>query len=388
MPILQLFEPQSCTFTYMVYDPATRHAAVIDAVDSMLQRDLAVLREHRLTVAYVIESHTHADHITSAAKLVELTGAVAAAPAGCGSHAALQLNHGDVLAFGGLQLRTLHTPGHTAGSVCLRLSLNEGVNEGVNPTEHVFTGDTLLIGGCGRTDFQSGSASALYRSVTEQLFSLAADTVVWPGHDYRGHTQSTIGTERQSNPRFLFSTPTGTVRSTEAQFVDLMATLNLPQPKRIHEAVPANLNLGLTDTMTSERYTVQPAPDYAGDISPELAWQWMQSGQAVMVDIRSEAERAWVGFVPGAASVMYKIWPGMAVNPEFDTQLQAAAARDKKLLLLCRSGQRSVPAAKRAAELGYEAYNILEGFEGDPNDHAHRNTVGGWRFLGLPWRQN
>ncbi|MCX7264691.1 MAG: rhodanese-like domain-containing protein [Burkholderiales bacterium] len=134
--------------------------------------------------------------------------------------------------------------------------------------------------------------------------------------------------------------------------------------------------------------TVQAAADYAGDVSPELAWSWVQSGQALLVDVRSDAERAWVGFVPEAKPLAWKQWPAMEVNPDFDTGLQALALEGKKLLLLCRSGVRSIAAAKRATELGLEAYNILEGFEGDPNAQAHRGLVGGWRKRGLPWRQN
>ncbi|MGE0349480.1 rhodanese-like domain-containing protein [Hydrogenophaga sp.] len=139
---------------------------------------------------------------------------------------------------------------------------------------------------------------------------------------------------------------------------------------------------------------MQPVPTsgahqggYAGDVSPELAWQWVQSGEAVLVDVRTDAEREWVGFVPGAAAAAWKQWPGMAINPAFDQQVREAAA-GKKLVLLCRSGVRSVAAARRATELGLEAYNILEGFEGDPDAEAHRGHKGGWRYRGLPWRQN
>jgi sulfur dioxygenase len=378
--IIQLFEPDSCTFTYVVFDPLSKQAAIIDAVDTMLSRDLAILAQHGLTLKYVIETHTHADHITSAAALVEHTGAIAATPAGCGSHAAVLLNHGDTLAIGAITLHMLHTPGHTAGSMCFFATIKGAT--------HVFTGDTLLIGGCGRTDFQSGSAADLYRSVTQQLFTLPAQTTVWPGHDYRGNSQSTIAEQRVSNPRFVEQLTTGPRLRSPVEFETLMQSLGLPLPKRIHEAVPANLNLGLSDTMHNDRLMVKPAIGYAGDITPELAWQWMQSGEAAMVDIRTDAEHAWVGFVPDVPGVMFKIWPGMAVNPDYDAQLQAVATKDKKLVLLCRSGLRSVPAAKRAKELGFEAYNILEGFEGDPNNAAHRNTVGGWRHLGLPWRQN
>ena len=130
-----------------------------------------------------------------------------------------------------------------------------------------------------------------------------------------------------------------------------------------------------------------PAEGYAGDVSPQLAHQWMMSGEAVLVDVRSDAEREWVGFVPGAVPLAWKQWPGMAINPLFDDSIRAAA-QGRKVVLLCRSGVRSIAAAKRATELGVEAYNILEGFEGDPDAHAHRGHKGGWRFRHLPWQQN
>ena len=131
----------------------------------------------------------------------------------------------------------------------------------------------------------------------------------------------------------------------------------------------------------------RPAEGYAGDISPQLAHAWAQSGEALIVDVRSDAEREWVGFVPGAVALAWKQWPGMAMNPAFDQGVLAQAA-GKKLLMLCRSGVRSIVAAKRATELGATAYNILEGFEGDPDSNGHRMTRGGWQFHGLPWRQN
>ena len=133
---------------------------------------------------------------------------------------------------------------------------------------------------------------------------------------------------------------------------------------------------------------VQPALGYAGDVSPQLAHQWWQAGHAVLVDVRSDAEREWVGFVPGAAAVAWKQWPGMVMNPAFDAGLRAAVPPGGKALLLCRSGVRSIAAARRATELGLEAYNILEGFEGNADADGHRGNVGGWRKLGLPWKQN
>lgn len=131
---------------------------------------------------------------------------------------------------------------------------------------------------------------------------------------------------------------------------------------------------------------VTPQSAYAGDIPAALAWQWVQAGQAVLVDVRTDAERAWVGQVPGAIAVAWKQWPGMAVNPHFDEQLRAAVPAGGKVVLLCRSGVRSVAAAARAAQLGVEAYNILEGFEGDVDANGHRGNTGGWRKQGLPWK--
>lgn len=364
---IQLFDQASSTYTYLLFDQATREALIIDPVDDQLERDLAVLREHGLTLAWSVETHAHADHITSAALLAEHTGARTAAPAGCGiGTAAVQLQDGDTLRFGGETLRALHTPGHTAGSTSYLWRSN------------VFTGDTLLIDGCGRTDFQSGSAADLYRSLTQVLFALPDETVVWPAHDYKGRTQSTIGQERRSNARVA--------GKTLQQFEATMQALNLPRPRRIDEAVPANLASGLRHDADAGAQP-RPAQGYAGDVPLQLAHEWWTSGEAVLVDIRSDAEREWVGFVPGAAGIAWKQWPGMALNEQFDAALRAAVPAGKKALLLCRSGVRSIAAAKRATQLGIEAYNVLEGFEGDPDEQGQRGHRGGWRLRGLPWRQ-
>lgn len=371
MKPLQLFDPASSTYTYVLFDQGSREAVIIDPVDEQIDRDLGILREYGLKLVWTLETHAHADHITSAGKLAELAGARTAAPEGCGiGTAAVQLRHGDTLRFGAESLTALHTPGHTAGSMCFVWR------------DHVFTGDTLLIHGCGRTDFQSGSARDLYRSLTQVLFALPDATTVWPGHDYQGRSHSTIGQEKTGNPRVA--------GKTEDEFVAIMDALNLPRPRRIDEAVPANLTSGLRHDADGV-LLMQPRPAqaaYAGDVSPQLAWHWVQSGEAVLVDVRTDAEREWVGFVPGAVNVAWKQWPGMVMNPLFDSQIQAAAAGGRKLVLLCRSGVRSVAAAKRATELGLQAYNILEGFEGDPDGNAHRGNRGGWRHHGLPWRQN
>ena len=139
--------------------------------------------------------------------------------------------------------------------------------------------------------------------------------------------------------------------------------------------------------MTNTLSSVTPAEGYAGDVTPQQAWQWVQAGQAVLVDVRSDAEREWVGHVPGAAAVAWKQWPGMAMNADFDAQMRAAVPEGGRAVLLCRSGVRSIAAARRATELGITAYNILEGFEGDADAQGQRGKKGGWRFHGLPWKQ-
>jgi hypothetical protein len=247
-----------------------------------------------------VETHAHADHITSAGRLAEHTGARTAVPAGCGiGTAAVQLARWRDAAFGGETLRALHTPGHTAGSMSYLWR------------DHVFTGDTLLINGCGRTDFQSGSAADLYRSITGVLFALPEGTTVWPGHDYNGRSHSTIGAEKANNARVA--------GRSQAEFVALMESLHLPRPRRIDEAVPANLHSGLRhDADGATLQAPRAAEGYAGDVSAHLAWQWVQDGQAVLIDVRSDAEREWVGQVPGAIAVAWKQWPGMVMNADFD----------------------------------------------------------------------
>jgi glyoxylase-like metal-dependent hydrolase (beta-lactamase superfamily II)/rhodanese-related sulfurtransferase len=370
---IQLFDPASSTYTYLLFDTSTREALIIDPVDEQLGRDLSVLREYGLTLRWAVETHTHADHITSAGLLAEHTGARTAAPEACGIRtAAVQLANGSTLAFGSQLIRALHTPGHTAGSMSYTWE-TEG-------RRHVFTGDTLLINGCGRTDFQSGSAEALYRSLTQVLFALPDDTMVWPGHDYQGRSHSTIGAEKTGNARVA--------GKSLAEFKAIMDNLNLPKPRRIDEAVPANLRSGLRhDADGAALMAVHAAEGYAGNVSPQLAWRWVQAGEAVLVDVRSDAEREWVGFVPDAVGLAWKQWPGMVPNPGFEQGLRAAVPAGKKVVLLCRSGVRSMAAARRATELGMQAYNILEGFEGDPDGEGHRGRKGGWRFHGLPWRQ-
>jgi sulfur dioxygenase len=222
----QLFDNATSTYTYLVADEVSHQAALIDPVRETLDRDLALVRELGLQLGYVLETHVHADHVTSAGKLSELTGAVTVASPLGAECAGTRLRHGEVLRLGALEIKALATPGHTKDSLSFLVE------------DNVFTGDALLVRGTGRTDFQSGSASELYDSITQTLFSLPDSTRVWPGHDYRGHTESTIGEERRFNPRI-------SGKSREV-FVALMDQLKLAPPKNIHEAVPANLACGRT----------------------------------------------------------------------------------------------------------------------------------------------
>ncbi len=222
----QLFESTSSTFTYLLADPVSREAVLIDSVQETFDRDLKLIRDLELKLLYALETHIHADHITAAGPIADKTGAkTAMSAASTAKGVDVFLKDKSKIKFGAYELTALATPGHT--HTCMSYYING----------KVFTGDTLLIRGCGRTDFQEGSAETLYRSVHEKLFSLPEDTVVYPAHDYKGFTSSTIGIEKKLNPRL------GGGRSA-AEFVEIMKNLKLDPPKKIDTAVPANLNFG------------------------------------------------------------------------------------------------------------------------------------------------
>lgn len=222
----QLFDSESSTYTYLLIDPATKAAVLIDPVLEKVERDLTLVRELDAQILYVLETHVHADHITGAGEIRKLTGAKTVVGEGAGIDCAdLLLRDGEVLRWGKLQLKALATPGHTNSCTSYLVG------------SRVFTGDTLLIRGTGRTDFQQGSAKELYQSITQKLFSLPEATLVYPAHDYKGQTHSTIREEKKFNPRI------GGGKS-EEEFVQIMSELKLAVPKRMHEAVPANLACG------------------------------------------------------------------------------------------------------------------------------------------------
>ena len=226
----QLFEPVSSTYTYLLGDPQTGQAILIDPVISSMDRDLAELHRLGLTLACTLDTHIHADHITAALELKRKTGSKIAAPAfdrlAC---ADVGIEEGVPFELAGISLRPLHTPGHTDGHFSYLMG------------DRVFTGDALLIEGCGRTDFQNGDADSLYRSVTEKLFTLPDETLVYPAHDYKERFVSSIAQEKQRNPRL------GKGRPLE-EFRAIMANLNLPYPTFIDHAVPGNRQCGTCPT--------------------------------------------------------------------------------------------------------------------------------------------
>lgn len=226
----QLFEPDSSTYTYLIGCPSTGECLLIDPVLETVERDLAVIQELGLTLRYSLETHIHADHITGGRKLRTLAGSKIAAPAldelPCVD---IGVREGSALQIGELTLHPLFTPGHTDSHHAYVID-NQA-------QKMLFSGDALLIEACGRTDFQSGDAATLYKSIHSKLFNLPNETLVYPGHDYEGRFITTIAQEKQRNPRL------GNDKSLE-EFVEIMDSLNLPYPRKIDFALPGNRACG------------------------------------------------------------------------------------------------------------------------------------------------
>ena len=221
MIVQQLFDPASSTYTYVLLDVQTKQAVIIDPVDTQVEKYIQEIQGYVLKL--IIDTHIHADHVTGAYLLKQKTGARYGLNAQFDG-VDIQLSDGMVIPIGTISLRFFATPGHTAESVCIVVDT------------YVFTGDTLLIGKCGRTDFQNGDAGALYDSVTQKLFTLSSNIIVYPGHDYEGRTHSTIGNEQNHNLRLS--------NKSKEEFIRIMNTLNLPKPKMMDIAVPANMRGG------------------------------------------------------------------------------------------------------------------------------------------------
>ena len=289
MSFRQLFDPASSTYTYLLADDATHVAVLIDPVVEQLDTDLKLLREHGLALHYTLETHVHADHITGAQAikqaLVDQPALQTAVSRDCNAQGFdCYLTDGDVILFGHEEIMVIATPGHTPGSVSYLWR------------DRLFTGDCLLIGGCGRTDFQGGSAEAQYHSITTRLFALDDNVLVYPGHDYKGRRVSSIGEEKVLNARVAGrSLP---------EFVATMNSLGLPAPARIHEAVPANLMGG----------TVPPAHHAAPDIpvlnisARQLSQFWLpgkRPASMTLLDVRTPAEFA--GWLAGQRAICEQV---------------------------------------------------------------------------------
>jgi len=223
----QFIESETATYTYLIASKESGEAILIDPVKEMVESYLRILNDLDLKLVYALDTHVHADHVTALGALRDATGAISVMGAETRADCVSQRIHdGEVLRFGDLEIKALHTPGHTDDSYSYLME------------DRVFTGDTLLIRGTGRTDFQNGDASAQYDSIFKKLLTLPDETLVYPGHDYRGWTMSTIGEERRFNPRLQVSS--------REEYIELMGNLRLDHPKYMDVAVPANLACGLS----------------------------------------------------------------------------------------------------------------------------------------------
>jgi glyoxylase-like metal-dependent hydrolase (beta-lactamase superfamily II)/rhodanese-related sulfurtransferase len=345
----QLFDQVSSTYSYLLADERTRDAVLIDPVFERHARDAALIRELGLTLRYTLDTHCHADHVTGAWLMKAALGsAIGLSPAYGATNVDLALVAGDVVRFGDEALEVRATPGHTDG--CLAFVTADH--------QRVFTGDALLVRGAGRTDFQQGDASRLFRSIREQLFSLPEACVVYPGHDYDGRTSSTIGEERAFNPRIG-----GAAR--EEDFVGYMRNLGLPHPKQLAVALPANLRCGQPEDGAA------PAPPawgpvvttYAGlgEIAPE--WVAAHRHEVELLDVRSAAEFVGeLGHLEGATLI-----------PLDELRARTAEVRgDRPVVVVCQTGKRSGMGTVILLKAGFTRV---------------ANLAGGmvrWRDLGLP----
>jgi glyoxylase-like metal-dependent hydrolase (beta-lactamase superfamily II)/rhodanese-related sulfurtransferase len=335
----QLFDQQSSTYTYLLADPGAREAVLIDPVFEQARRDAALVAELGLKLLWTLETHVHADHITGAWLHKQRLGSRIALGAKGGAEGADRLlAHGDRVDFGHRALEARATPGHTDG--CMTFVLDD--------RSMAFTGDAVLIRGCGRTDFQQGSPHALYRSVREQVFSLPEGCLLYPAHDYRGLTVSSVGEERMFNPRLG-----GQIL--EDDFAGYMNNLGLAHPKQMEVAVPANLRCGRVESAAAGGEDADWAPlvyTFAGiwEIQPEWLEEHLQDVQ--IVDVREHSEfNGALGHVPGARLVPLGSIPVRA--GEF--------SKERPVVTVCRSGARSAQASVLLRKAGFDKVANLAG---------------------------
>jgi glyoxylase-like metal-dependent hydrolase (beta-lactamase superfamily II)/rhodanese-related sulfurtransferase len=337
----QLFDPQSSTYTYLLADAASREALLIDPVFEQARRDAALVEELGLKLACTLETHVHADHITGAWMLKDRLGSRIAISRASGAQGADHyLEPHEAVRFGGMQLEARPTPGHTNG--CVTYVLGD--------RSMAFTGDALLIRGCGRTDFQDGDPRTLFRSVREQIFSLPDDCLLYPAHDYRGLTVTSVGEEKLYNPRLAESIG-------EGDFVGYMTHLGLPHPKQMQIAVPANLKCGRPEKTSGEDPVIYPnwAPltyTFAGIWEVQPHWLEEHLREVQILDVREPDEfNGPLGHVPGAV-----LLPLSALSKKIDE-----VGREKPIVTVCRSGARSAQATVVLAKAGFEKVANLSG---------------------------
>jgi len=336
----QLFDPQSSTYTYLLADSLTREAVLIDPVFEHARRDAALIGELEVKLLFTLETHVHADHVTGASLLKRRLGSKIALSEASGAEGADRtLADGDLVAFGMRTLEARATPGHTSG--CMTYVLDD--------RSKAFTGDALLIRGCGRTDFQQGSAPLLYGSVRERVFSLPDDCLVYPAHDYRGLTASSVGEEKKYNPRLALTI-------LEADFTGYMTNLGLAHPKLMDVAVPANLRCGRPEKedMTKETDTdwAPLAMTFAGIWELQPDWVAENPGRALVLDVREPAEFTGpLGRIAGS-----KLIPLGSLN-----QRLSEIEKDKPVVVVCRSGARSAQATVMLRNAGYAKVANLAG---------------------------
>lgn len=334
----QLFDQTSGTYTYLIADKPTGEAYFIDTVYEQHERDLSLLQELNLKLIACVETHCHADHITGAWLLRHTTECqILAADAAGITGLDRGLVDGDSLSFGEYSLKVIATPGHTDG--CISLVLDD--------QSLVFTGDSLLIRGCGRTDFQQGSPATLYHSIKHKLFSLPDNCVVYPGHDYSGRTASSIGEEKRLNPRIGG-------QANESDFVGFLENMKLPHPKFIDSAVPANLKAGRPgdDQLPQQPEWAPVITTYSGVM--EISPQWVASNrdQVHILDVRTETEIAEeADCVEGAQLIPIDLLRDRIGKVPID----------KPVMTLCRSGKRSVLAFNVLRENGWEQVANING---------------------------
>lgn len=334
----QLYDAASSTYTYLLADEGSREAILIDPVFEQATRDLAMLRELGLTLKLVADTHAHADHITAAWLLKQKTGCQIAISANAGaSNADLLLEQGQVFGVQGVSLEARATPGHTNGCTSFVLS------------DHsmVFTGDALLIRGCGRSDFQQGDPARLYHSITEQLFTLPDECAVFPAHDYNGRTRSSILEEKCHNPRVGGG-------ANEQDFVEYMKAMRLPHPKKIDEALPNNLRSGMpaSGRLPAEPSWAELSITFAG--IPEVEPEWVLTHQQglTVLDVREYDEQG--DKVPGLEHAL--LIPLSELHDRVDE-----VPRDKPVVTICRSGKRSAMATSILKTAGHDKVANVHG---------------------------